>query len=60
MKHEIKIKPFGVPNFAIGLEKPGLSFPIHELSDEALDQLCEQFRKDLKEKVRQARSTPRE
>lgn len=54
MKMEVKLKPFVVPNFVIGTtgtsESPP-SFPIADISVEALDELCAQFRRDVFKKA---------
>lgn len=56
MNHQIKLKPFMTPNFALAEGKPGLrqdgfiqatSYPIQELSDETLEAMCKQFRDDV-------------
>lgn len=61
MTHEIKLKPFTTPNFAIferlpGKRQDGITFdgegiPIAELSADALFQLCEKFIKDVYQKA---------
>lgn len=46
MKHEVKLKPFQIPE-AVQLDVIGTaSVPLRAVSDEALAQLCEQFRRD--------------
>lgn len=54
MKIEVKLKPFTVPNFVIGItgtsEAPP-SFPIADMTAEALDDLCTQFRRDVFKKA---------
>ena len=52
MKHEVTLKPFQTPNFAICLGDVGgrgheWSVPIHTLSDEELEGMCKQFRDDM-------------
>ena len=54
MKIEVKLKPFTVPNFALAETKTSEappSFPLADLSVEALDELCTRFRRDVFNKV---------
>lgn len=60
MKIEVKLKPFVVPNFVNVDMGPGKredgpqslpSFPLAELSAEALDELCTTFRRDIFDKA---------
>lgn len=57
MKHTLKLKPFGTPNFvfAEGCED---SFHISELSKESLMALCEQFKLDILTKAAQPYTRP--
>ena len=50
LKHQIKLKPWRVPNFAIAElsgEPKEMSIPIHQLSDETLEAMCKNFRDAL-------------
>lgn len=53
MKYELKLRPFGLPNFVLA-DVPGrsddLSIPIHELSKEALEELLTKFCNDVRAK----------
>ncbi len=60
MKIQIELQPFTVPNFVLEVMKPGLrqdglqavrSHPLSDLSDEALTQLCDDFRREVFRKV---------
>ena len=61
MKHELEFNSFTVPNFVsakmpVGLKQDEMrqnpQFAIHELSDEALEGLCKEFRNAVFEKKR--------
>lgn len=56
IKIDIELEPFRVPNYVRLKPKPGLreegfvdrpKYHLSELSDEILESLCEQFRKDV-------------
>lgn len=54
MKIEVKLKPFTVPNFVIeitGTHEAPSSFPIADLTVDALDELCTKFRRDVFKKA---------
>lgn len=60
MKHSMQLKPFVVPNFAIAETPPrkrqdGMqeapSFPLSELTEQALSDLCDDFRKRVFDKA---------
>ena len=56
MEIKLKLKPFQVPNFVLVEEKPGLrqgglkpstSWPISELEEDVISELCDEFRKGV-------------
>lgn len=56
MKIQIKLQPFTVPNFVLEVMKPGCrqdgfhaatTHPLSDLSDEALAELCDDFRREV-------------
>ena len=60
----VKLKPFMVPNFVIqetpaGRKQDGFkespTFALHELDDDTLQALCDQFTTDVFEKVEEQR-----
>lgn len=60
IKTEIKLRPFGTPNFVIPVGLPGRrqdgfkemsSIPLSELSSETLGILCNEFRKEVFQKA---------
>jgi hypothetical protein len=60
MKIELKLKPFQVPNYVFSEHPPVLrqegfqespKFELRELSEEALSQLCDDFRRKVFEKA---------
>jgi hypothetical protein len=46
VKHEIKLKPFKTPNFAL-VEGAETTIPLADLSTQTLDAMCTQFRLDV-------------
>lgn len=64
MKAEIELEPFRTPNYVLTKAKVGRrqdgfenvpKFHISELSDETLNELCDQFRKEIFEKKAKGR-----
>ena len=60
IKYEIELLPFAVPWFVIPVTKPGLrqdgftnagKIPLENIPKEALEQLCEEFKKSVLEKA---------
>lgn len=61
---EVKLKPFGVPNFVVRDSDPVAgreqqSFPLSELSAETLEAMCEEFTREVFKKANKQRP-PRE
>jgi len=61
IKTSIELEPFSTPNFVrqkqpAGLRENGFkelpAIPLEDLSDETLNQLCDEFRKDIFTKAR--------
>jgi hypothetical protein len=62
MRHEVKLKPFNVPNYVIadgpawsglheGIGPDDAKFPLSDLSPQSLDDLCRRFRDDVFKKA---------
>jgi len=56
LRHSILLRPFRVPNFVLAESKSGRKedglketpkYPLRDLSESILNQLCDQFRKDI-------------